>query len=246
MNLLKKATEYIVGNSGYGIIALFYLCVAVVGYDLAVNQNWSLLWWYPVGTVIMLVLSSAFYHRAIAHPTWKCPNWLRYPLTFISTGLGLGAVIPWVATHRQHHYHSEEEGDPHGPQYSLQHNLNIYLTKPNFMYVRDILRDPLYVAQLKYFWLWAAITIGLFSVMFGFVAWAFVYVTMIVHQVFLLYVGHIRWIPQNGWKGHLLGLIYSPEIYHLKHHDKPMNARLGKVDLPYLLLIKWFKHNGVK
>ena len=82
--------------------------------------------------------------------------------------------------------------------------------------------------------------------MFGFVAWAFVYVTMIVHQVFLLYVGHIRWIPQNGWKGDLLGFIYSPEIYHLNHHDKPMNARLGKVDLPYLLLIKWFKHNGVK
>lgn len=233
--------NYITEKSGQIILGLFFCSLAIVAHQLFVLSNWSLLWWYPVGTAIMMVLSSAFYHRAVCHPTWECPNWLRYPLTFVSGGLGLGAVIPWSAVHREHHRFSDQDGDVHGPQFSFLHNLTIFTTKPNLMYVRDLLRDPLYVAQVKYFWLWAAITIAAFSFVFGIAEWAFVYMTMVVHQVLLLYVGHMKSVPQN----HLVAAIYSPEIYHDYHHENAMSPRLGLVDLPYCLFIRWFPHKKV-
>ena len=236
--------DYLNSKTGSILMGVFLMTIGVVGYELLVKSNWELLLWYFVGTGIMLVLSSAFYHRSVCHPTWKCPDWLRYPFTFISGGLGLAAVIPWSAVHRQHHRFSDEEGDVHGPQFSFMHNLKIFGHIPNLMYVRDLLRDKLYLAQAKYYLLWAVVTAAAFSLAFGFAEWAFVYMTMVIHQVLLLYVGHMKSIPQN----HLVALFYSPEIYHDEHHENMMNSRLGLVDLPYWLLIRWFPHklNGSK
>lgn len=230
--------DYINEKTGTILMGVFLLSLAVVGFELFVMGNWGLLWWYFVGTATMLVITSAFYHRSVCHPTWTCPDWLRYPLTFVAGGLGLAAAIPWSAVHRQHHRFPDVDGDVHGPQFSFMHNLKIFSHVPNLMYVRDLLRDKLYLAQAKYYLLWGAITIAGFSAIFGFAEWAFVYMTMVIHQVLLLYVGHMKSVPQNNF----LALVYSPEIYHDYHHENAMDPKFGPVDLPYWLLIRWFPH----
>jgi fatty-acid desaturase len=219
-------------------------CASVVLFELFVMSNWSLLWWYFVGTILMMVLASAFYHRQVCHKTWDCPNWLRVPFTFVAGGLGLAPAIQWCAIHRQHHAHPDQEEDAHGPHFPIWHNLAVSFIPPKLKYVRDLLQDDLYKAQYKYYIPSSIITAGVFSATFGFAEWCFVYVTMVGHQVASVYTGHWKWFPKNNF----LAAIYSPEIYHDEHHKDAQSSRLGKIDIPYWLLIQWFPHklNGNK
>ena len=106
-------------------------CSLVVFFELFVMANWSLLWWYVVGTLLMMVLASAFYHRQVCHKTWDCPNWLRIPFTFVAGGLGLAPAIQWCAIHRQHHAHPDQEEDAHGPHFPITHNLAVASYPPS-------------------------------------------------------------------------------------------------------------------
>jgi len=222
------------------LMSVGLLCLAVVLHELFIKQNWALLLWYFFGTILMMVLASAFYHRYVCHRTWECPEWLRVPFTLVSGGLGLAPVIQWCAIHRQHHANPDVAGDAHGPQFSIWHNLSVSFIPPKLMYVRDLLKDRLYKAQYKYYLPLSFATAAAFTAAFGFAEWCFVYVTMVAHQVASVYTGHLKWFPKN----HLIAAIYSPEVYHSEHHRNAQNARLGLVDIPFFLLIQWFPHKG--
>jgi stearoyl-CoA desaturase (Delta-9 desaturase) len=55
------------------------------------------------------------FHRLLTHRSFQTPN----PLEYLFAGLGSmavqGPVISWVADHRKHHAHTDEDGDPHSP-----------------------------------------------------------------------------------------------------------------------------------
>ena len=56
------------------------------------------------------------YHRLLTHRSFALrPRWLEYPLTIIGTCASEGGPIGWVADHRRHHAHSDEETDTHTP-----------------------------------------------------------------------------------------------------------------------------------
>jgi len=55
------------------------------------------------------------YHRLLTHRGYKTPKWVEYVLTTCATLALEGGPIFWVATHRIHHQHSDQEGDPHSP-----------------------------------------------------------------------------------------------------------------------------------
>ena len=56
------------------------------------------------------------YHRLLTHRSFSVrPKWLEYPLTMIGCAASEGGAIGWVADHRRHHAHSDEEGDVHSP-----------------------------------------------------------------------------------------------------------------------------------
>ena len=55
------------------------------------------------------------YHRLLTHRGYKTPKWVEYFLTTCATLALEGGPIFWVATHRIHHQHSDQEGDPHSP-----------------------------------------------------------------------------------------------------------------------------------
>ncbi|MEM6468236.1 MAG: acyl-CoA desaturase [Planctomycetota bacterium] len=55
------------------------------------------------------------YHRLLTHTGMKTPTWFKYVLTSIGCLAGEGAPLDWVADHRKHHKHSDQDGDPHSP-----------------------------------------------------------------------------------------------------------------------------------
>ena len=64
-------------------------------------------------------------HRYFSHASFRAPlwfeNWLAfwYTVSFDRCGQGL---ISWVAAHKFHHAHSDEELDPHSPQEGFWHS----------------------------------------------------------------------------------------------------------------------------
>lgn len=55
------------------------------------------------------------FHRLLTHSSFQTWKPMRYLLATIGGFAGEGDVIEWVANHRQHHAHSDQEGDPHSP-----------------------------------------------------------------------------------------------------------------------------------
>jgi stearoyl-CoA desaturase (delta-9 desaturase) len=55
------------------------------------------------------------YHRLFTHRSFKTTRALRALFAILGSMAVQGAVIEWAATHRQHHVHSDEAGDPHSP-----------------------------------------------------------------------------------------------------------------------------------
>ena len=55
------------------------------------------------------------YHRLLTHSGMKTKTWFKYLLTGIGCLAGEGSPLDWVADHRKHHKHSDQEGDPHSP-----------------------------------------------------------------------------------------------------------------------------------
>src|SRR5579863_562269 len=56
------------------------------------------------------------YHRLLTHRGYQVPKWLEYLMSMCATLSLEGGPIFWVATHRVHHQHSDQEGDPHTPR----------------------------------------------------------------------------------------------------------------------------------
>jgi stearoyl-CoA desaturase (Delta-9 desaturase) len=55
------------------------------------------------------------YHRMLTHRSFQTYKPLEYMWAFLGSMAVQGPVIAWVADHRKHHAHTDEEGDPHSP-----------------------------------------------------------------------------------------------------------------------------------
>ena len=55
------------------------------------------------------------FHRHLTHLSFSTYQPVRWLLAFIGGLAGEGSVLDWVANHRKHHAHSDQEGDPHSP-----------------------------------------------------------------------------------------------------------------------------------
>ena len=55
------------------------------------------------------------YHRLLTHRAFKTYKPVEYGFAVLGS-MGLqGGVLDWVADHRKHHAHTDQEGDPHSP-----------------------------------------------------------------------------------------------------------------------------------
>lgn len=55
------------------------------------------------------------FHRHLTHLSFTTYKPVRWLLAFIGGLAGEGSSIDWVANHRKHHAHSDQDGDPHSP-----------------------------------------------------------------------------------------------------------------------------------
>jgi fatty-acid desaturase len=159
-------------------IALMHLlaCLAFV--------PWLFTW---TGAVVMLIgvhvfgqAINLYYHRMLSHRSFRVPRWLERMFAILALCCLQDTPARWVATHRLHHNHSDEEPDPHTPLVSFfwahvgwllvrnpgTHNLAVY-----HKYARDILSDPFYMRLEKNPWLPFAVYVA-HAVLYFAAGWA--------------------------------------------------------------------------
>ena len=87
----------------------------------AVPLLWnSLVGWSDLAVMAAMYLLTALgitvgFHRLLTHRAFQTPKWLEYLFAALGSMAVQGPVIAWVADHRKHHAHTDEEGDPHSP-----------------------------------------------------------------------------------------------------------------------------------
>ena len=55
------------------------------------------------------------FHRLLTHRSFLAPKPVEYTFAVLGSMAVQGPVMRWVADHRKHHAHADEEGDPHSP-----------------------------------------------------------------------------------------------------------------------------------
>jgi hypothetical protein len=55
------------------------------------------------------------FHRLLTHRGFSCPQWFEYALAILGVCSLQGSPTFWVAVHRRHHRHADEQPDPHSP-----------------------------------------------------------------------------------------------------------------------------------
>ena len=100
------------------IAAVVVPFVAVVA---AIPLLWNtLIGWTDVGIMVGVYLATAFgitigFHRLLTHRAFETYRPIKYLFAILGSMAVQGPVIGWVADHRKHHAHTDEEGDPHSP-----------------------------------------------------------------------------------------------------------------------------------
>jgi stearoyl-CoA desaturase (delta-9 desaturase) len=55
------------------------------------------------------------FHRMLTHRSFQAPKPVEYLFAVLGSMAVQGPVMAWVADHRKHHAHADQEGDPHSP-----------------------------------------------------------------------------------------------------------------------------------
>jgi stearoyl-CoA desaturase (delta-9 desaturase) len=79
---------------------------AVDGTDLAI---------LAVMYVVTAIGVTVGYHRLFTHRSFQAKRPVQYAFAILGSMAGQGPLAHWVADHRKHHAHTDEEGDPHSP-----------------------------------------------------------------------------------------------------------------------------------
>src|SRR5437868_11748819 len=99
--------------------------LAVIVPFLAFLGALVLLWNRAVGPLDLAILAGMYllsgigvtvgFHRLLTHRAFETHRPLKYVFAVLGSLSVQGPVITWVADHRKHHAHADEEGDPHSP-----------------------------------------------------------------------------------------------------------------------------------
>ncbi len=94
------------------------------------------------------------FHRLLTHRSFQTKPWLGYTMAVAGSLSVQGSVLDWVADHRKHHAHTDQEGDPHSPHVGhgsgmrgLWHAHTGWLTETQGQadwkrYAKDLYEDP--------------------------------------------------------------------------------------------------------
>jgi fatty-acid desaturase len=138
------------------IVLIGFYHLAALAALLPIAFNWSALIVAVIGAQISGVLGiNLCYHRLLTHRGLRCPKWLEHCFVVLAILCLQDTPARWVAVHRRHHQHSDEQPDPHTPLASFfwAHMGWLFVKHPELSrlgiyerYAKDILRDPFYLA----------------------------------------------------------------------------------------------------
>ncbi|MEM8807906.1 MAG: fatty acid desaturase [Cyanobacteria bacterium P01_G01_bin.38] len=186
------------------------------------------------------------YHRLLSHRSFQVPQWLEYLIAFIGALALQGGPIFWVAGHRLHHAHTEDNNeDPYSAKRGFWWSHMLWMLYPyaKFFdydqysrYAPELARDRVYRWLNRYFLL-LQIPLGL--LLYGLGGWSFVIYGIFLRAVLLW---HSTWFinsvthmwgyrtfsthdnSRNLWWAAIL--TYG-EGWHNNHHAYPQVARAG-------------------
>jgi stearoyl-CoA desaturase (delta-9 desaturase) len=232
-----------------------------LGALLALNPHWFS--WSALGLCVFLhwlaggIGICLTYHRLLTHRSFLTrPRWLEYALTIIGCCSSEGGAIGWVADHRRHHAHSDEEGDTHSPDrgFGWAHMFWWMFPEagsdhtPDYLerWTPDLCKDPVHVWLDKYHFVFPLLlAAGLYAV--GGMPWLvwgfFVRSILVLHTTWLVNSATHVW----GYRSHQtrdhstnlwwVALLTYGEGWHNNHHAYQTSAAHGlrwwEVDMTY-------------
>lgn len=172
---------------GQRIVNLIFILVPLCVLVWAIVYAWGRgVGWTELGLMTGLYLATGFgvtigYHRLFTHKSFRTGKVVTTILGVLGSMASEGPIITWVAHHRCHHQHSDQEHDPHSPH---GHGSGIMgIAKGFFMshvgwmivggrrdlkkYVPDLEADPLVRTLSRTFLLWMALSLILPAVLGG-------------------------------------------------------------------------------
>ena len=131
--------------------------------------SWIGFWVMVVGIHVFGQGITIGYHRLLTHRSFKTQPWVEHTLAILGICCFEDSPVRWVAVHRIHHAHSDEQSDPHSPLVTFlwshfgwlmvtnrdTHSLDAIAT-----YAKDLLRDRFYMRIEKRPWTLLAIGLG--------------------------------------------------------------------------------------
>ncbi|MGY8768834.1 MAG: acyl-CoA desaturase [Pirellulales bacterium] len=206
------------------------------------------------------------FHRLLTHNGFKTYPWVRHAFAFIGGLAGEGSALDWVAMHRKHHAHSDQDGDPHSPLEGgwWAHMMWLFPRRVpeehQALYKRwapDFLKDPVMMFFHKTFIVWhvlmgvAFASVGYYFGGFQFAAslviWGmFFRLTAVLHNTWLVNSATHMWGYRNyettdkstnlWW----VGIMAFGEGWHNNHHAYPRMAVHGhkwwEIDITYNII----------
>jgi fatty-acid desaturase len=138
----------------YGLVVIGYHLLCTLAF-LPWLFSWTGVALVAGGLVVFGVLGITIgYHRLLTHRSFTCPKRVEHTLAMLGLLSMQDAPARWVAVHRRHHEHADEELDPHTPAKSIfwSHVGWLLVDHPDLTrygiyerYAKDILRDRFYV-----------------------------------------------------------------------------------------------------
>ncbi|MDA0657372.1 MAG: acyl-CoA desaturase [Planctomycetota bacterium] len=245
-------TEYVIA---WGRIVPFILLHLACGFVFVVGCSPAAL----IGLVVTFLLRefglTAFYHRYFSHRAFKTSRWFQ----FVGACLGSAAIqrgpLWWAAHHRDHHRHSDHDGDVHSPHQHgfLWSHMGWFLTEKNYRTdyskVKDFSRFPELVLLNRYDFT-GPVLFGILVYGIGWwvgyavpstgtsgwqmLVWAFVVSTILLYHVTyainsLAHTwGSRRFATDDDSRNNVwLALAAGGEGWHNNHHRFPASARQG-------------------
>ena len=99
----------------FGAVVPFLAFIAAIVLLWNRIVDWSDLALFAVMYVLTGLGVTVGYHRLLTHRSFMTYKPIEYLFAVLGSMAVQGPVIAWVADHRKHHAHTDEEGDPHSP-----------------------------------------------------------------------------------------------------------------------------------
>jgi stearoyl-CoA desaturase (delta-9 desaturase) len=194
------------------------------------------------------------YHRLLAHRSFKTSRAFQFVLALFGALAGQNGPLWWVGHHRNHHRHSDQEGDAHSPRAGFFWSHMGWLFSPRCVRIRyelvaDLARLPelrmleehYYLFTLAYVLLlyifgevWLRFDPSAGTSGFQIVIWCSVVNTVCIYHIiwsansFCHRFGTRRFATQDDSRNNfIVALLTLGDGWHHNHHFCPYSARHG-------------------